>query len=264
MTKFFAMNTATAAVTEFEATAPFDAAAYLPAGSYRIAAASAYATADLVIAAPGPSAAPGAVGHWLLGADNTGHSGLVGGALTPVGSTVSLSSGYVTTPPALLSGLRSALPETPALTIACVARVTDGCILMNDYGSAPGVQLVRVSSGFLLANATGSGNEILSSGADGGGVWKFIAATVGAGGTLGLYVRGAGPATVDTRSGARGGLSSNPIGIGPVFHGGNSGYANSFDIAEFIVFDTARTTAELDALYAASVERMGARGITLG
>jgi hypothetical protein len=56
--------------------------------------------------------------------------------------------------------------------------------------------------------------------------------------------------------------STGKVGVGNTSYL-NSGFGNGLNIAEFIIFDSAKTESELDAIYARSVTRLSARGITV-
>lgn len=232
-------------------------------------------TATGVTPAAGAAAEAGAVGHWLLGSDNPGHAGLAGGALSPNGAVPVLHAGYAAISGAdELDGLASALPETAALTLCYVIRKPDsarsilGGTLRKASLGPGGFGLVCAAGAALKVMQNASASSIESLQIQAGwpvGQFFFLAAAIdAAGGVTGYVGDAAAPVTVTGSFAGRQADAAGLLGIGNTSYDDGLGtFANPYDIAEAIVFDSALDAGQIAAVYARSVARLAARGIAV-
>ena len=232
-------------------------------------AAGAGPASDVKTATPTTNTAvePGAVGHWLLGADNPGHDGLTGGALTPVGAAPTLGAGVITTANGTFQGLESPLDAMDEMTVCvvCSYGVGGGAVLAGNFaaGNGCGLWMFSTPGDFYLRDRDGlNGNRRLENDTAPGGM-MFAAFSVSNGGGAEIVFRGdqTGSLSIETPAGARTAHASK-LGIGNTRYSSGS-FAQGADYAEFIVFDGHRTVAELEAIYQRSRARMADRGVAI-
>ena len=222
---------------------------------------------------PGASASieSGAVRHWLLGSDNPKSLDMVVGdplKKVDVGrADLTLSAGYATTLGSN-GGARSSLVDSGVQTICMVVRIPSanwygilggsGGEKTNGYG-----KMFFVQNGLLRFKVIVNPTDVLNltSTTFATNVWVFVAMSINSGVTRLDYYGNSGGATTWTQSGNYS-ASSNYIGIGDCYF--NSGtYNGTHDVAEMIVFNSAKTTSDLNTIYTNSAARLLARGLTL-
>ncbi len=206
----------------------------------------------------------GAQGHWVFGTDNVALEDLVSSsALTPVNSTPTNSAGYLTTVAEVQNGVESVYGANETdITITAVFRVPTGVsdtIIAGNIGFSLGAAFY-LSSNNLQFNVRGGSNAELQAGLT-KDVWHFAALTIEGGVTRIDYLGNSGGATSATRVGGFNNVTSGGHGAGNV--GYPSGFNEACDIAEFIIWDEAKTLSELDDIYDRSVARMGGRGLSV-
>lgn len=236
---------------------------------------SGYATVTGITPTASSPVEVGAVGHWLLGSDNAGHLGLVGGNLSENATyPPTLNAGYVAISGAnQLAGLTSPLSETAARTVCMVIRnpsATAAAVMGGtlSFGGTGGTSLVFGSDGQVRFNqnvAAGGVEAIVIAPSWAASTWLFVAASIDASGNLIGYVGDTTSPVTATGSFADGrnlAPSSTKIGVGNVAYN-HASFAHAYDIAEAIVFDSALSAAEIAAVYGRSLTRLSDRGISL-
>jgi len=231
-------------------------------------AASAVVQATPEAAVTGPAPETGAVAHWLFGEDNPTSADLVSGRLT-TGPAHVASAGFITSPSGTAQGLDSGIPEAGEQTMCFVFR-TAGRSMIGGTFEAPGgdtqtgVSPYAVTPSSVYANMRGGpfGNREISSTAAFTATFTFVAVSKNA--TTGDYVLFVGDQaghSVVSGSGSQT-TSARTIGIGNL-HYNSTAFSAQISTAETILFDSAKTAAELDEIYQRSVTRLAARGVIL-
>lgn len=230
--------------------------------------ATAAVTATPAGAAPGPAAETGAVAHWLFGEDNLTHADLVSGRLA-TGPAHAPSPGYVTSPAGIRQGLDSGIPEADEQTMCFVFRTTGRSMIGGTFqapgaDTSTGVSPYAVTPSSVYVNMRGGpfGNREVSSTAGFTSDFTFVAVSKNA--TNGDYVLFVGDDAGHSVVSGTGGQTTSPrtIGIGNL-HYNSATFSAQISSAEAILFDSAKTAAELDAIYQRSRTRLAARGLTL-
>lgn len=212
------------------------------------------------------SAEPLAVAHWLLGRDNLSRIDLFSDQpLSVVGAAPTNNAGYISIP-AGSNGLLSDYDETATQTICSVTKKISSPSVHSIMGTWPasgdafGSLVYALSGDYSLVtkniggSAAGVAQTITVPGS--AGDWIFIAMAHTTTGRTGFV----GGGTSYTATGTRPLVAGNPIGLGKQ---GSVTVPSGLDAAEFIVFDTALTAAEMAAVYLRSKARLAARGITV-
>lgn len=218
---------------------------------------------------PYPTAETGAVGHWLFGTGNQLYIDLTGLAtnLTENGTTPTFEYNLLEIA-GQGDGLLSAITEPSNLTMCLVVEFdTSENAILNGTLTTSGVSTTGVSmffqSGGLYINERGGfGNQtIAASSAFTAGNYYFIAMSVDASDNYVGYLGDSTSTTVLSGTGGGRNASTRALSVGDVHY--NSSFAGTPKIAEAIFFDSAKSEAELDAIYTRSVARMSARNITV-
>lgn len=209
----------------------------------------------------------GAEIHHVFGTDYATWEDIQGGgALTPVNTSPSNSTGYTATAYSGTNGLESAIPhDTTGKTVIAVVKIpetTNGTILMGNinasgtqggwgiYESADEIKvLTRGLSNVTLKSTTDYTNYI------------FIAFSMDGSSHLAYYDDSLNGKTTLSLSGSIDSTTRN-ICVGNGFFT-NTSFLTGVRIAEFIIFDSAKTESELDDIKARSTTRLAARGITV-
>ncbi|MEL7466320.1 MAG: sialate O-acetylesterase [Pseudomonadota bacterium] len=211
----------------------------------------------------------GAVGHWLLGADNPGHDGLIGGALTPVGAAPTLGSGVLSTVAGAGNGMESSIDAADEMTVCvvCSAGVQGNAILAGHLGFGDGVALYFATNGrdlyFWDRDGPNGGRLVIDNQPAGG--MQFLAFSVASGDVAKpetAFAGSAGGAVISTATTGARSATPSKLGIGDTRFGTGS-FPVPADFAEFIVFDSWKSASELEAIYQRSVARMADRGVTI-
>jgi len=218
-------------------------------------------------AATGPSISTesGALGHWVFGTDNTSFlDSISGSALTPVTSTPTNSSGYLTLATEQLNGLQSEFgADETTFTICAVVRMpnTSNRFLFGNLGPDDGGSMF-VGSNIIKSNIRDQStvnvlNPVPTN------QWVFMAISFSSNTSRVDYIGDASSPIINT-SGANNNLAQASVdfGIGDVQYD-NASYTAGCDYAEFIIFDTAKNSAALTSIYDRTVTRLAARGITV-
>lgn len=207
--------------------------------------------------------------HWVFGSDASSLVGLNNGnALSPQ-STPTYGSNYARIGTAVGNGLRTALEDsaTSEDTVVAVVRVA----------TLPGIQIpfgtLDTSTGGSLffgdGNCSITYRGIFSSQPAGNAItantWHFVAVSRDFRGT-GKSIKSlvGGGSVVERASSA----TYSPAPAGRKISAGNAYYGSGvatgvMDLAEFIVFNRALSSAELLALYARRKTKLAARGVTV-
>lgn len=225
-------------------------------------------------AAPSGDAEAGALGHWFFGTDNTGMTDMIAGAaLTPLRIAPTHAAGHLAlgSDGTGVNGLATPFDDADDLTFIAVVRQADAahqCVVGPTFGDDSGYGTFfngsqglktngRAGSGFV--NATLDGNTDLSP-----STWIFVAVSASAG-TAPANVAFAGDTTgghkVVTAS-ALNAATAGKVALGSA-HYTTGTFADPMEVAELIVFDSHKTEAEIEAIYARSRTRLAARGITV-
>jgi len=217
---------------------------------------------------PYPTAETGATGHWLFGTGNQLYIDLTGSATNLTENGAAPSYEYNTVEIAGQGdGLESAIADSNDLTMCIIFKYTstlsailNGTITLGSVSST-GLSGYVQSGSVRFNERNGFGIQILSqSFADGD--FGFIAVSVDSSDNYITYVGDSTSPTVVTGTGAGRSTSTRNMSVGDV-HYNDALFPDSVEIAEAIFFDSAKSEAELDAIYARSVARMSARNITL-
>ena len=236
----------------------------------RAAANEAYTQAGPNTAINLSGAEAGALRHWLLGADNPNDTDLVYGGKLSAQGDVSLSrgAGFLSLPGLEGSGLFADVLETDDITVCAVLRRTSGSFHVplgqlfpvsyatTEWGITSNDRFYRPDNGYsALAQA------------DTLGEFYFYAVSLSASGAARAYCsNGGSPSSVDTTVAARN-RTSVPAAVtfGPGLYQSTTSevFNGDLDFAEAIVFDSAKTIAEIGDIYSRAKSRLSARGITL-
>jgi len=216
---------------------------------------------------PYPTAETGAAGHWLFGTGNQLYIDLTGSATNLTENGTSPTFDYTTAQMAGQGdGLLSAITEPLNLTMCLVVKFGPSAVVLNGtLDNSPRINGVSMffSSGFKINERGGFGNiTIAPSSAFTSGNYYFIAMSVDSTDAYIGYLGDSTSTTVVSGAGGTRNPSTRALSVGNVHYAGGSFTGNPI-IAEAIFFDSAKSEAELDAIYARSVTRMSARGITV-
>lgn len=207
--------------------------------------------------------------HWIF--DEGSAAGLTGKrnalALTPLGTSPTYSSNYITMSTATGKGLASTLIDDGRNWTGCavVRTASSGTqLLFGTMGSStggspffsgadPNHKLFNTFRGMLSSDDTGQV-------APTGSYWYFVACSLDADGKSVKTLVGGGAGDVST-SATSYVSSGNAIALGNGYY--TTGSAANMDFAEFILFDRALNAADLTAIYNRSKARLAERGITV-
>ena len=217
---------------------------------------------------PYPTAETGAVGHWLFGTGNQLYIDLTGSAtnLTENGTTPTFD--YNTLQVAgQADGLLSAITEPSNLTMCLVFQYSVAGYILNGTLTTSGVSSngvsMYISNGLFMNERGGFGNLQIATTSDLSGTnYTFVAMSVDSSDNYVGYLGDSTSTTVISGTGSGRNASTRALSVGDV-HYNSSPFVGTPQIAEAIFFDSAKTEAELDAIYARSVTRMSARNITV-
>lgn len=209
-----------------------------------------------------PGVEDGAVGHWLLGSDG---ETLAGGSLTVVGTAPALEAGYANWGTTRLRGYNTGIADASTISYWVVMRQptqTANGIIAGNTNLLTGRILFYANSPTPTARVrTDPGGNLYDvDTAFPANTWVFLAVSFD-GTDMVLYRGDATTPLVVDQTITAGTLKSN-IGIGDIGLN-NAAVNNSLDVAEFGVFNSAKSEADWGAIYARSVSRMAARGITV-
>ena len=212
----------------------------------------------------------GAYGHWALGPDAASLTSLgsTGKTLTLQGDAPSYAAAYadIEAGDALLTSLADSISQS--LTMCMVLRIpsatTGICMLAGNFenGLASGRSLYRGGgSGYLTFNgdSIATATTTLQPSSD---TWYFLAVSHDVAATSNNIIVLGGGVAAQTFSDDITGYATGPTNIGL----GDSSYnasGRNIDVAEFVLFDSALSATALAAIYARSVTRAAARGITV-
>lgn len=208
--------------------------------------------------------------HYLLGGNSDSLVSLQGAELTPLASSHSFSSGYMTIT-GDLEGLTMETNESTDQTFCAVVRVSNLATNKNvilgtaQTGPSAGSMLHTQADGkfnYFGYRASGS-TAIEITPPSPNDKWWFVAAiesSVGSVLNATLYVGGVSSTAVVAATAKA--VSSNKMAIGNGYFP-DATYDDDIDIAEAILFSDVLTIAELDAVYERSKARLAARGITV-
>lgn len=246
--------------------------------TYRVAAVTAVGTGSFSVTASGTpfslsvpaEAEADAQGHWFFGTDNVTDSDMITGqALTANGAQPTRSSGYLS----ILgqgNGLLSHVADSADITFCAVVRRPQGAsraILGGVMDSGAGAEQAGWSPFTWDTNdlhvRNKGGTEIVeldnSSPLD---TFYFLAVSLSATGEH-IYFRGTlGTSIVNSGNAGRGTVRTVNVALGDVHFDAGS-FVGSFDCAEMIVWQSAKSVAELEAIFLRSRDRLAARGITV-
>lgn len=230
---------------------------------YRVAAQNAVGlgTASAVVSGTPNAAAglaeAGARGHWLLGSDNATSADLVSGQLlTPAATAPALSAGYLTTT-SQANRMVTPYNDGQPLTAVVVFRRVDptptnaivfGSLRPSATPTGFAIYFNSTSANSLWSNAYGQGsNAIVQNSAVAPGEWAFAAISITTASRLVYVVDGTTAKATGTATGTAAFDPAFKLSLGGANLGGAS-YDGDMNFAELIVFQTALTTAELDAV----------------
>ena len=211
----------------------------------------------LTIPSSGPAEA-GALGHWLFGPDNTSYNNLTGGAdVTEQGTSPTFTTNTVV---GLDFGnaLQTSIADSADLTMCLVFKATSNFQILCGTVANPGggASLFEQSNSLLAVDRSGLNSTLVSTTV---GNYYFAAVSLSSANTYVTFVGLTTGNSVTTGSSVRND-GNGDLGVGNRYYNGGSG---NNEIAEFIAFDSAKTSTELDAIYGRSTTRMSNRGITL-
>jgi len=219
--------------------------------------------------APSSVREPNATIHHFFGTDYSTFEDIQGGgALTPAGTSPTNGSGFLTTATGM-NGLRSAVNQTSTQTIIAVVKPVNSAgnaILLGNLNTSTGgggASMFEAGDDMWVATRGGAGSAVIKTNIDYTD-YLFIAMSLNNSAQLGYYKDTTQQNAIT--SVLSGGVNSptpvRTIGVGNTEYTATS-FNTGCEIAEFIVFPTALPISELDAVYARSVTRLGARGITV-
>jgi hypothetical protein len=219
-------------------------------------------------AAAGGAGEAAALRHWLFGTDNSTMADLKAGeVLTPVTTAPVQASGYMTMG-GQNKGARSAQTDASAMTIIVVARWTAaGAMIVGNVSATAGDGGIGIygqttSDVRMMARPT---SDTLTT-AYTLGQWRFLALSVANGVSRVDYMGDATAPTVKESPTIATSFTKSPanalLGVGDCNYNSVS-FAAPCDVAEFMIFNAALTLADIQAIYARSVTRLAARGVTV-
>ncbi|MEP5760247.1 MAG: fibronectin type III domain-containing protein [Litoreibacter sp.] len=210
-----------------------------------------------------------ALGHWLLGDDNSSDQDLLSGqALTPNGAAPMRMPGYLTITGAG-NGLLTAISDAPDITFCAVIRRPSGAGPAIIGGTMPsGSSPVEGWSPFMsepemlrMRNKGGTESVTLDDAAP-VDQFYFLAMSLSASGAH-VYFRGGNLGNVvDSGNAGRGTVRNVNVALGDVYFN-NSSWDGDVDCAELIVWHSAKTESELNDIFLRSKARLAARGIAV-
>ena len=222
----------------------------------------------------GLTAEPGAVGHWVFGADFTGLSDLVSGqSMTEViagatmlnAASVTISDGDGNAAQAQ-RGLVSPLAQQSEQTICAVvsAAANGNRIIAGNLSTVDGAGLFMFG-GDLFGNARGLpfNNTNFDPATPVTAPFVFVAMSISA--TQNWVLFRGDPSVSATTTGAPLAAPapiSAPIGIGNTNYN-SAGFSAGGEYAEFMVFDDHKTAADIEGIYQRSKARLADRGIVV-
>jgi hypothetical protein len=207
--------------------------------------------------------------HHFFGTDYSTYEDIQGGgALTLINTAPTNGTGETTTA-AGINGLESAVSmDRNSQTVVMVVKIDNAAGLP---GSFVGGNITSTSSngGFGFYEYAGDVAAQFRGTAAGGVLtstpdftnYVFLAVTMDSFDHYAYYQDSNGQRVYNYHNGSIT-VSANPLGIGNTYTT-NSNFQLGTSVAEFIVFDHPKTEAELDDIYARSVTRLAARGITV-
>lgn len=233
-----------------------------------VGAGSASATATATPEEGSSLAESGAVAHWLFGTDNPTNADLVS-SRTPTGPAHAASAGFITSPVGQSQGLDTGILETLELTVIAVIKVTGSVMVggtLTNASNAGGISGFCQNDEYKVNARDSAGNIQLGSAALADkSVFRFLAFGIDRNESSSVqmgFIGLPGGSLHDEQPGlVASDVSGRNISIGNVHY--PSSYSDVADFAEFIVFDSLLTEAELEAVYQRSKTRLSARGITL-
>lgn len=223
-----------------------------------------YNTAFSGLSNPYPTAETGASGHWLFGRGNQYYIDLTG-ATNPTDNGAAPVHGYnFAELQGSSDGLLTSITESANLTMCFVikapANTIVGGTLRTSANASDGMSIYKSTSN-LYFNERGGTSQITI-----GGIsvsdYYFVAVSLDSSDNYVGYLGDTTASTVVTGTGPGRNASNRALGIGDAWYG-SAGFDNAMEVCETIFFDSAKTEAELDAIYARSVSRMSARNITI-
>lgn len=217
-----------------------------------------------------PLAEPDARGHWLLGADNATHGDLLTGqALVPQKQAPGLQPGHISIS-GRGNGLLSQVTDTADVTFCAVVRRPAGTT-----GSMIGGVLAPASTGVAdgWAAFTRDVDDTWVRNQSGGGTVEldntspidqffFIAVSLRADGSHVYFRGGAAGNLVDEGNTGRGAARGVNIALGDVYYD-TAAFSGRIDVAELILWQSAKTRSEIEAIFLRSRDRLADRGIAL-
>jgi hypothetical protein len=193
-----------------------------------------------------------------------------GGALTLAGSAPSNGSGTTgtgvtntVTAQGLLSNIDQDSAAQTVIAVVNLVNNSTGAMLLGNVktsGAAGGFSIFEIGDAISCFNRGTSGNTVFKTVTDYND-YIFVATSMGGSSHLGYYNDSLGGKSVASYTGSID-SSTGKVGVGNTSYLSSS-FGNGLNIAEFIIFDSAKTESELDAIYARSVTRLSARGITV-
>lgn len=205
----------------------------------------------------------GALGHWLLGSNA---ETLAGGSLSTVGAAPTANAGYVSWPETRQRGYDTGIADGPTRAMCAVVRLPapSGALILfgnNDLQTGRGVIYAHGITTFRWRTDGPGSNDVYDfDTAVPADQWMFVAVSVDGSSFVGYRGKATGAATL-SQTIAPGTPKSN-IGIGNI--GLDHPSVNKpLDVAEFIVFDTAKSVVDFDEVYNRTKQRMAGRNITI-
>ncbi|WP_341213291.1 sialate O-acetylesterase [uncultured Limimaricola sp.] len=206
-------------------------------------------------------------GHWFFGADNaTDADMLTGQVLTANGAAPQRGSSFLTIS-GQGNGLLSSVSDNAAITMVFVVRkpgnvnaILGGTLNRGASPTPSGASPYFASASLSVNNHGGAGNVSLDSNAP-ANAWLFIAVSLDATGTR-VYFEGGAVNRVNTGTTSRGPVSPRAVALGDV-HFDSTAFTGAVDFAEMVVWHSAKTLSEIEAIYERSKTRLAARGIDL-
>lgn len=192
-----------------------------------------------------------------------------GGALTPSSTSPVLGAGYAATSlttSTSAKGLNTAIShDTTGKTVIAVVKLVNnssGAVILGNIetsAAAGGFGIFEIADDISFL-ARGMSLQTIKTSTDYNN-YIFVAISMDGTSHLGYYDDSIGGKSVVSLTGSID-ASLNDIGVGNTSYL-NQSFGNGVFIAEFIIFDSAKTESELDDIKARSTTRLAARGITV-
>ena len=206
--------------------------------------------------------------HHFFGTDYSTYEDIQGGgALVPVSTAPTNGSGFLTTATGM-NGLRSSVAQTSTQTIIAVVKVKNistASILMGNLNTSSGgggVSFFESADSMYIAARGAAGSGVVKSSIDYNN-YVFLAMSLSPTNQLAYYNDSVGGSSVLALSGSVNlPTPARTIGVGNTEYSAGT-FANGCDIAEFMIFPTAKTETEINDIYSRSVTRLSNRGITI-